>query len=298
MISAERRKSIVKNVLKLAITVVAMYYVFQKIDFDEFLSNIRQAQIGYLLIALVLFNISKIASAFRSLKFYYALQIYLSNTLNLMLYYIGMFYNLFLPGAIGGDGYKVYLLKQSNKNVKTKQLVGAAVLDRLSGMAVIFFLACIFFLMSSAETGLLYVQVLVIIAAFLVFPGFFLFVRLIFPVFQSVFFSTTVYSFIVQGSQVICAYFILRSLGINDFFVDYFTLFLISSVVSILPFTVGGVGARELVFLYGYQFLSIDEDKAIAFTILFFIITAVTSLSGLFISFRLDSSKLKSVDGA
>lgn len=298
MISADRRKSILKNILKLSITGIALYYVFQKIDFQEFLLNISRAKPGQLLIALVLFNLSKIASAFRSLKFYNALEIYLSYGLNLILYYIGMFYNLFLPGAIGGDGYKVYLLKQSNKQVKTGQLVGAALLDRLSGMAVIFFLACLFFLLSSVEIGLLYVQVLVVLAAFLVFPGFFLFVRLFFSVFQSVFFSTMLYSFLVQLAQVACAYFILRALGIDDYFADYFTLFLISSVVSILPFTIGGVGARELVFLYGYQFLSIDEDKAIAFTILFFMITALTSFSGLFLSFGLDTDKLRSDDAA
>jgi len=31
-----------------------------------------------------------------------------------------MFYNLFLPGGIGGDGYKIYLLnKLSNKSIKS-----------------------------------------------------------------------------------------------------------------------------------------------------------------------------------
>jgi glycosyltransferase 2 family protein len=33
----------------------------------------------------------------------------------IQLYLLGIYYNLFLPGGIGGDGYKIYLLKQKIK---------------------------------------------------------------------------------------------------------------------------------------------------------------------------------------
>ncbi len=39
-----------------------------------------------------------------------------------------MFYNLFLPGGIGGDAYKGYVLKKKYE-VKTKSVVSILVLD-------------------------------------------------------------------------------------------------------------------------------------------------------------------------
>jgi hypothetical protein len=270
--------------VKVAITVAALYYVFKKIDVEEFYQNLLQVNIGWFLLAFLLYNVSKSISALRTSKLYSAFDVFLDKWVNLKLYYIGMFYNLFLPGAIGGDGYKVYLLKQSNKEVKTRLLVSATLLDRLSGMSVLFFLACLFFLFSSFESPFPYVDWIAIALAVLVFPVFYLFVWYLFPVFTKVFGTITLQSFGVQLAQVVGAICLLMGLGIYASFTDYLTLFLISSVVAVLPFTVGGVGARELVFLYGYQYLNIDESKAIAFTILFFIINALTALIGLFFS--------------
>jgi glycosyltransferase 2 family protein len=54
-------------------------------------------------------------------------------------------------------------------------------------------------------------------------------------------------------------------------------------VVAVFPFTIGGVGARELTFILGYQFLGIDQNVAVAFSLLFFLITAVVSMVGGFL---------------
>ena len=48
-----------------------------------------------------------------------------------------------------------------------------------------------------------------------------------------------------------------------------------------------GVGARELTFILGYQYVGINENVSVAFSLLFFLITAFVSMFGGF--FRLDS---------
>lgn len=291
-----RTKKIIQNIVKLLITAVALYYVFQKIDRKALLDSILSTKIGFYLLAVVAFNISKSFSAFRVWELYKAIGIKLSRWFNLKLYYVGMFYNLFLPGSIGGDGYKVYLLKQGNKETKTKLLVAATLLDRLSGLAILFLLGAVFFLLSSftKNADLPYAKELVIAGMVLVVPLFYLFIKFIFPSFLKVFGITTVYSLAVQFGQVVTAIFLLYALSINQNFMDYLTLFMVSSVVAVIPFTVGGVGARELVFLYGFQFLAIEKNKAIAFTLLFFSVTAITALIGLLVSFQLGELKQKS----
>jgi hypothetical protein len=44
-----------------------------------------------------------------------------------------MFYNLFLPGAISGDAYKVVLLTRKY-DVSYKKITAAVLLDRFSGL--------------------------------------------------------------------------------------------------------------------------------------------------------------------
>lgn len=65
------------------------------------------------------------------------LNIRIPNLQNLKLYALGMFYNLFLPGGSGGDGYKVYLLRKLYK-APVKHLLSAVLLDRINGVAVVF----------------------------------------------------------------------------------------------------------------------------------------------------------------
>ena len=62
--------------------------------------------------------------------------------------------------------------------------------------------------------------------------------------------------------------------------VDYLTLFLVSSVVAVLPISIGGVGVRELTFLYGFGLLGSDANSGVLFSFLFFLITALSSLAG------------------
>ncbi len=76
------------------------------------------------------------------------------------------------------------------------------------------------------------------------------------------------------------------ALGIHTQILEYQFVFLLSSVVAVLPLTIGGVGARELVFIWSHDYMGIDKNAAVAFSLLFFLITALVSLSGIFLKFR------------
>lgn len=282
-------KELAKWVIKLGITSVALWFVFKKVDFQAFKESILNTQLGYYFLALLAFNASKIVAALRFREFLRALGIDLPNGYNLRLSYIGMFYNLFLPGSIGGDGYKVYILKQSHKETKTGQLVAASLLDRISGLALLFVLTCLLIVFSALQGTIPYLTALAITLGAAVLPCYYLATRWFFPSFLSAFVATNLHSLWVQIGQVVSAWLLLLALGINSAHIDYLTLFMMSSVVAVLPFTIGGVGARELVFIYGYNFLPIEEGKAIAFTLLFFSVTALSSLIGLPFTFARDT---------
>lgn len=273
--------------LKIGLTLGSLYFVFRKIDARQVLDTMASANIWYFLLALLAFNISKLISAYRLKAYLQATGVYLNDMYNIRLLYVGMFYNLFLPGSIGGDGYKVYLIRQQY-NVKTKYVIGATLLDRISGLALLLLMAGIFLLLSTFTPPVPQYHLLVIIATLMVLPAYFAGNKFFFPIFLKKFWTTAHLSFWVQIGQVITAILLLLAVSVSESYTDYLTLFMVSSVVAVFPFTIGGVGARELVFLYGYQYLNIHQETAVTFTLLFFFVTAITALTGLFFSYNLD----------
>jgi uncharacterized membrane protein YbhN (UPF0104 family) len=90
----------------------------------------------------------------------------------------------------------------------------------------------------------------------------------------------------VQTFQVLATMMILLAIGIENHWPEYLFVFLVSSIVYALPITIGGMGSRELTFFYGAQFLSLDMDKSIAISLMFYILTAIMCLSGIYYSFN------------
>jgi uncharacterized membrane protein YbhN (UPF0104 family) len=238
--------------------------------------------------AIALFVGSKVATAIRLNHYFANVYISLSFWENWRLYLIGMFYNLFLPGGIGGDGYKIYLL---NKEFKTpvKELLRASLLDRLGGLIAI--LALLFGILLLIDLPLLFGEPWVSNAVFSVgaigmIPGFWLLQKWFFSNFLSSFWQGIFWSLVGQLAQMAAVVCLLLALGVQDKFLAYQAVFLLSSIVAVLPLTIGGVGARELVVVYAHSYAGIQETEAVAFSLLFFLISAAVSLSGAWVKWK------------
>ncbi len=242
---------------------------------------------AYLLIALAFFVFSKLVSAYRLNKFLYATGIQISNAFNIRLYLLGMFYNLFLPGGIGGDGYKIYLLNK-RFGIKAKKIFWGILIDRLMGLLALFCLA-------SGLSAFIALPLAWLNFAWLLIPvavlSFYIFIRQLFSGYSQIFFKTLGQSFVVQLSQVISAIFILFSIGVSYQIPEYVFIFMISSIVAALPITIGGIGSREVTFLFGSELMGLDVSNSIALSLLFYLITAFVSLWGIYYSIQ--NNKLK-----
>ena len=278
-----RTKKLLKTAAKFLITGLALYFVFSKIDWEQVSGLLLNANLLYLLAAALFFVASKVISAYRLQLFFREIKLVISHRFNLKLAWIGMFYNLFLPGGIGGDAYKVYLLNQQY-DVKAKLIGAAVLLDRINGVVALAFLAGIGFMFLEVTTLPTWTWWLVLLLTLLVYPVYILGIKLFFKSFRSGYLSTSFLSICTQGSQVFSAYFLLQSLHIVSSEMEYLVLFLISSIVAVLPFTIGGVGARELTFILGNDILGIDQNTAVAFSLLFFLVTLFVSAFGSFVS--------------
>lgn len=274
----------VKTTAKFILSFGILAFVFYKIDLDELMRVFLRVQLLYLIPAALFFILSKLVAAYRLNLFLGRTGIKISNNYNTRLYLLGMFYNLFLPGGIGGDGYKIFLLNRRFK-IKAKKIFWAILLDRVMGMLALFCLAAI---LGGFIPALGVYRNYIWILAPLGVMAYFIFIRYLFGYFSGIFLVTLGQSFLVQTAQVVSAVFILLSVRVGTDLVGYIFVFLLSSIVAAFPITIGGIGSREVTFLFGAEMMQLDISNSIALSLLFYIITALVSLSGIYFSIRTD----------
>lgn len=270
--------------LKVLISAVLIYFIFTKINVSEIKDILITSNPFYLILAAIFFILSKFIGAIRLNLYFHQLNIMLTHKSNFKLYLLGMFYNLFLPGGIGGDAYKGYILKKTF-DVKTKRMVSVLVFNRLGGLLLLFIYACTLLAFIELEilNGYRWLFITAIPLSVIVF--WFLnkkFFNYVLPIFW----KTTALSALVQLAQLVSIWFILLALNIETNQVSYLIIFLISSIVAVVPLTLGGIGSREVTFFYGAQFLGLDQNVSVGVSVLFFLITALVSLFGVIYHFK------------
>lgn len=266
-----------KLFLKIAITTICIWYVSGKIDFAKAGTALKNANWFYLFLALLLFIVSKLLSSFRLNIYFRNINIHLPEWQNIKLYWLGMFYNLFLPGSISGDAYKVVLLKKKF-NSSYRKTSSAVLLDRFSGLLGLGLILTVYTVIVLKNN--LY-KITIIGGVVLAIAGLYIVIRYWFKDFIPSFVSTLLLGICVQGSQVICAYLIMAALSIPTHVTEYIFIFLVSSVVAVLPLTIGGLGAREVVFLEGAKYFGLIQENSVVISILFYLITLIVSALGI-----------------
>ena len=280
----EKRRRQFTTLLKILFSLLLIYFVFTKIDLEEVWSVIKGASVPSLIGALFFLLLSKAMASMRLNLYFHQIGVKLTQKSNAELYLLGMFYNLFLPGGIGGDAYKGYAVRKKF-SVSIKKVVTVLLLDRLSGVLLLGIYACILGLLIPTPEFTNFKWLFGLAILFAIASSWWVnkhYFEYLFPIYW----KSISYSSIVQIFQLACVLFILNSLGIDENILEYLFIFLVSSALSVLPVTIGGIGIRELVFLYGARWLGLEENTSIGVSMLFFAITAIISFVGIYYHFR------------
>jgi uncharacterized membrane protein YbhN (UPF0104 family) len=275
-----------KAALQVLISACLIIFVFRHLDLSQVKSLALHPQRTPMLVAaFIAFNVSKILGALRLNIYQRHAAMHVSEGDNLRLYYAGMFLNLFLPGGIGGDGYKVLVLHRRH-GLPLRIPVMTLLADRVSGILALLFLLCMFMPLlplpwkPPAAIVFTATSVAVILAVFVTGHRWLLKVDM-----QGVT-SVFVLGLAVQLLQMICMGMLLLYLGTPaTHYLAYSAIFLVSSVAAVLPLSVGGLGVREATFLFGVDVFHLDPGYGVIASSCFFLITVLSSLIGsLFLS--------------
>ncbi|MFC3196546.1 YbhN family protein [Parapedobacter deserti] len=302
--SQKRMWRTTKTVLKIGVTAAALYWVFSRVEADyreTAIENINAGSDGYppsfwqfikqtilasspvfLVLAFVAYCCSILIASSRLNGFFKGVGLNLTERYNFKLYLLGLFYNLFLPGGVGGDGYKIYFLRRKFK-VKGRKLLSAVFFDRLSGLWALSLITSALVIFIPRLQIPNEVPIIVVVLGSV---AYYIIIRRYFSDYSKRFFPAHIKAFCAQSMQVLCAIFLLYALGFEGKFSPYLFMFLLSSLVAVVPFTVGGLGAREMVFVFGATYFDLDKHLALLISLLFYLTSASLAAFGSYFIFH------------
>jgi len=276
--------NITKTILKFVVTGALLWYVFSKVPIDKVKYRLLHANYWWMLAGLGFYFCSMVASSWRLLSFFKSINLRLDPRFNFRLYLLGLFYNFLLPGGIGGDGYKIWLLNK-NYNLPAKKVFWAILFDRLSGLwAIGLILVSLKIFIPQIEINIAIPFAIFVIGSII----YYLVVKRFFSEFGPHFFKGHAKAVLVQAFQVLCIIMVLLGQGFNGKFAPYLLSFLISALAAVVPITIGGAGAREAIFQKMSGIFNMDVGLAVFLSISFYLISLIVALLGIYYLIRPD----------
>lgn len=253
-------------------------FVLANVDRAQLLRAFEQTHAVPVLLAYLSLQCAQIASALR-MRFYLRTGgLELTPGYAVKLYYAGMFYNTVLPGGIGGDGMKALLLRRYF-HFPFKKSVALLIAERANGLLLLLILLYVFASLSRFLT----------IAPSFAFPalavitllGYLVSVRILFKETLDSSARASLYSLTVQCFTTLAAAILFIDLDMQADLMAWLALFQVAGVVGVIPISIGGVGLREMTFLYGAPLVSLSGEQGVAFALLFFVLYFFSSLAAL-----------------
>jgi uncharacterized protein (TIRG00374 family) len=172
-----RTRKIVRWTVKIGVSASLMAFLLHKIPTHEIMGLAARADRGLLLAATMVFLVSNVAGWFQWHALLRASGVTVDEAGTFRFYFIGLFFNNFLPANIGGDAVKVYDMTREGES--PYRVIAVTLLDRLLGVFSLCLLALIanVALIDRAGAGMHHVLYLAVFVACMVPALGFYFIR-------------------------------------------------------------------------------------------------------------------------
>jgi glycosyltransferase 2 family protein len=305
-------KKIFVTLFQLSVTIGVLYWVYHDpTRRAQMVEAIRNAQYRWVLMGILAYLVVEIAALFRWHVLLQVQKIRLSLPRLTSLFFIGMFYNQFLPGGTGGDIMKSYYLLKETPDKKAGALL-AVVFDRFIGLVALVAITATLiglrydFLSQKPETRnllwlllfLLGASVAFLIATFVIsgfkllhslptrFPGRDRLIEIsaAYHLYAHHWRATLVAfaaSVVAHLATFTTFLFAAYALGARVPLVDFFAVMPVERTISALPISFAGIGLREKILQIMLNGLcDVPEAKAILIGSLSFLIILFCCLPG------------------
>lgn len=280
--------------LKFLISVGMISFFVWHIDFSTLYSAVHRTKVSYLLIGLILYPLGQVICAIKWQYLARALGIHKDLKPMVGLYFIGMFFNLFLPTSIGGDITRGLYLNPRSGNTRSSFL--SVLVERGTGVLSMLILASIVMLSpygAALPAILRYGFPVLSVMVFLfiwILPHVLRNTRtrvrrlvfqelIVFWQHPRIGIVALSYSVIFHSILVAIHVCIARALSLNIPVPYHFITVSLASLASLLP-SFNGIGVRDGAYIYLLSLIGIDKAFGLFFSFLWFLIMAVSSFIG------------------
>jgi glycosyltransferase 2 family protein len=300
--------------LKIVFSVGILVYIFTRVvDLGDLWANLKEASVAYLVAAISVYFFVQTISAYRWYLLLKPLGIEISFRKILSLYYLGMYFNFFLPSAIGGDFFKVYYLNKETGRLSAS--TASVFLDRDVGMGGLLIAATLVSAYAGTrippENGVLLAPMFGLIGVAFIMANLALFYRRSYNLLhrllslfkmkradekvQNLFESVNSYRghwalavitlIISLGVQVGCAVVNMlaaASIGLHTHngWIDYLVFIPAIGLIGMIPLSVNGAGWREASYILLFKSVGAEAHQAATLSLLWLGIMVITSLPG------------------
>ncbi len=134
----KKTKKYLSNILKIGITLIGLIIVLREVELETVILTLTQAQLGWVMVSFLLVNASLVLRAYRWSTLLKGVGARLGMGRLVELYFVGNFFNMFLLSGLGGD---VVRILEAARNVPGNIATGTVLLDRFSGLLMLFVMA-------------------------------------------------------------------------------------------------------------------------------------------------------------
>lgn len=313
-------QNILKFLFRFGLSAILILFLFRKIDLGQVFGLMKNADLHYLSLAAFLFLLCNFLLLIRWDIIIKGLDVHIPFSHVVKSFFIGLFFNLFLPSSAGGDvARSINLFSHTPHKARA---VTSVLLDRLSGFITLILICAV-----SLILGYKYVNdssIFLIVAVFLfILAGLILvlFSRRIFLKLSGFFsrvphiakklmslsdafilfrnrYAVIAFSIIISAmSQMLfflMSYYIVKSFH-AEVGIIYFLIFIpIISFITSLPISLGGLGVRDATSVYFFTKIGVKSSTALGLSLMNFVfLTGIGLIGGIVYVFTLRPRRIR-----
>ena len=277
------KKKIFVIAIKLFVSVALVIYLITKLDF----SSLSKLDSNFTLYFLISLSVAFFANAIMALRWEIVLSLikikHYSFLLLYNIYLIGAFFNIFIPGAIGGDAMRVYYVCKLYHFSKMDSLL-AVFIERVAGLFALGIILMVSLLFNDVirakldfSFGLIAFSTIGI-AASLIIAKFSIQKKM--PITYRDMSVILLLSGIGQFGDIIVTYIycIYFDLGID--ILKLMSIMPLVYIATVIPISLGGVGVREGVITAGMALYGVNVSDAVVVSFLLYFTKVIMGLFG------------------
>ena len=291
------------TILKIGVTVIGLGYVLWQVPLAQVLEVLADISWPLFLIAVAINAASMALRAYRWLILLRSLGVLVGFWRLLELYYVGNFFNAFLPSGFGGDAVRIL---EASKDAPADVAAGTVIVDRLTGLLMLLGLALLTLPFRPAgfpeqlALGILVFSLGGLIAGFLLLDGRLIrrfgswlpgplspvgdgAVAKVLKAVQGCGWKTITIALAISAvfNLMLVAWWAVTglALGFNIPYTYYLLVVPIMSVALLVP-SIGGLGVREYLAPLLFAGAGLDSAEAVALSLLVFVVMRLVSLLG------------------